>query len=269
MAEATPKAIELKVKHIKIISWNVNGLQGILKKGLSGKKEATCALSILDHMLAKEKPDILCLQEIRCSAEFEWKPLPYTYTCHCESKKGYSGTLLASSIEPKAVSYEIEGITEKEGRAITAEFDDFFLVNVYVPNTGSGRMRYRMEWEAKFRQHIAKLQATGKGVIVCGDLNVMPTDLDLNTRRDVPGSSQDEQEAFFQLLRERKLLDTFRALHSKAQKWSWTGGWKGARIDFFLIPTTWLPIVKVADILDYKGSDHKPVALVLEYSVPA
>lgn len=320
MAEAQSTSDEVvaesQVRRIKLISWNVNGLQGILKKSypdkiVSGETPAAKSLlkkrnlstselpslagkSPLETLLENEKPDILCLQEIRCSALFEWKPLPYTFASHCDRKTGYSGTLVTTSLKPLNVSYGMEGITDTEGRIITVEFEDFILVNEYVPNTGSGstRMAFRLEtWEPALRRHIATLQSrgfgssthperkgetqpssegkNGKGVIVVGDMNVAPTDLDVTIRRQIAGTTEGERNAFFQLLREQHLVDSFRAKHPRERKSSWVTSYgTGARLDFILIPSSWVAVTQIADILNYPGSDHRPIVLVLEYSVP-
>lgn len=150
-------------KPLKIISWNVNGLQGIIKKDIKGDKQTRPLITnCLSNLIKKEEPDILCLQEIRCSNKFQWNPSPlsglkYVYATYSENKKGYSGTLIASRFKPLNVHYGLDGIKEKEGRMITLEFNNYYLINIYTPNIGrtKARLNYRTKiWEPALLSYI-------------------------------------------------------------------------------------------------------------------
>lgn len=264
-------------KHVKIISWNINGLGGMLKKDVDGEKitKLNPKQSVLDVMVQKEQPDIICLQEIRCSGNTQWEPLTYTVADYDCTRKGSSGVLISSNLQPISQYIGLIDVDEKEGRAITLEFDEFFLLNLYSPNTGSGyhRMNYRIQvWEPAVKSHIASLQERGKYVIVCGDLNVVPQDIDYKTTKPIAGTSIDEKKAFASLLSEFGYIDTFRTLHPKLKQFSWgkpntrlSGTW-GARLDYFLTHKSWLPNIHRSGILNYIGSDHAPIVLEFEYT---
>lgn len=185
------------MKKIKMVSWNVNGLQAILKKTNKGKRELLKGkANALDYLVALENPDIICLQEIRCSQKFLWVPnaYPYIYANPCETKKGYSGTLIASKIAP------LQYFHDQDGRIMIMEFPDWYLVNLYAPNTMAGphRMNYRIHaWEPLVRLYINHIQASGKQVIICGDLNVIPTDDDMQAVGPIAGSSRRKEKPFF------------------------------------------------------------------------
>lgn len=257
----------------KILSWNVNGLRAVLKKGF------------LDF-LADEKPDVLCLQETKISSDlvdsFQFDNYPYAYW-NCAEKKGYSGTAILSKIEPLSVQYGL-GIDkhDKEGRVITAEFPDYFLVTVYTPNSQNHdenkrprRLDYRTkEWDLDFLSHVKALEAS-KPVVFCGDLNVAHTEIDLanpKTNRKNAGFT-DEERARFDAILEAGFIDSFRHLYPDAtERYSWWSyraaarqrniGW---RIDYFCVSPTIGERIARADILDQVlGSDHCPVLLELE-----
>jgi len=263
---------------IKLISWNINGLGGMLKKnplgGCMNAAEARIQANVLETLVRQEEPDILCLQEIRCTEKTQWMPMKYTYTNYNQtSRKGYSGVLVATHLAPLSVAYDLEGIEEKEGRVITVEFEDFFVVNCYSPNIGSRRLVYRVNvWEPALRRHIQRLQQR-KGIILCGDLNVVPTDLDMNLTKTIPGATEEERKAFHQLLDETHSTDSFRYLHPNTRQYTWGGLWmrqkgQGARLDFFIVPTSWAEagVINRSEMLDYRGSDHIPIVLGLAYS---
>lgn len=263
---------------IKLISWNINGLGGMLKKNVQGDcmnaAESRAQANVLETLVRQEEPDILCLQEIRCTNKTQWTPMKYTYTNYNQTtRKGYSGVLVSTRLEPLRVTYDLPGVEEMEGRVITVEFDDFFVVNCYSPNTGSRRMLYRINiWEPALRYHISRLQQR-KAVILCGDLNVVPTAVDMSLTKEIPGSSEEERKAFHQLLTETSMTDTFRYLHPEVRAYTWGSLWMrrkglGARLDFFLVPNSWLEagVVSKSEMLDYIGSDHIPIVLQLAYS---
>jgi len=249
---------------MKLISWNVNGIRACLNKGF---------LNSMDI----ESPDIICLQETKAHPDQVDLSLG-TYECFWNSaeKKGYSGTAIFSKIKPISV---INGIGKEEhdneGRVITAEFDDFFLVNVYVPNAKRGLLRldYRMNWEDDFRSYILRLEEK-KPVIVCGDLNVAHQEIDLanpSSNRMNPGFTDEERAKFSELLGSG-YIDTFRLFESGGGHYSWWSymfnarakniGW---RIDYWVVSEKLKKMVKSSKILPHViGSDHCPVVMELE-----
>ena len=250
---------------MKLVSWNVNGLRACLGKGF---------LDFCDIVDA----DVLCLQETKMrpeQAEFE---LPgYTRYWNSADKKGYSGTAVFTRREPISVTYDFgDDIHRHEGRVITAEFEGFYLVCCYTPNSQDGlkRVDYRMLWEDDLRAYLTELDKT-KPVILCGDLNVAREDIDLknpDTHHNNPGFSDQERGTLEELLG-AGFADSFRRLHPDARdRYSWWSfrtrarernvGW---RIDYFILSERLLPKVRTADILDeVLGSDHCPVLLDLE-----
>jgi len=257
----------------KLLSWNVNGLRAVLKKGF------------LDF-LQQEQPDVLCLQETKISDDlvsgFEFKNYPHVYW-NCAAKKGYSSTAILSKTEPLSVQYGL-GIEQhdNEGRVITAEFNDYFLVTVYTPNSQNHdenkrprRLDYRTtEWDVDFLAFVKKLEKT-KPVIFCGDLNVAHTKIDLanpKTNRKNAGFT-DEERARFDAILEAGFIDSFRHLYPDAtERYSWWSyraaarqrniGW---RIDYFCVSESLRDRIAEVDILDQvMGSDHCPVLLELK-----
>lgn len=251
---------------MKLISWNVNGLRAIMKKNFF-------------EFLEEEAPDILCLQETKMQ-EGQAEVLTDGYSQYwCSAvRKGYSGTLVISKKEPISVAYGI-GIQEhdQEGRVITAEYEKFYLVNVYVPNSKEElkRLDYRMVWEDEFRKYVKELEKT-KPVIICGDLNVAHKEIDLKnpkSNRRHAGFTDEERGKLTELL-DAGFIDTFRYFYpDKEQTYSWwsyrfnarknNSGW---RIDYFLTSEALAANLKDAKILDQVlGSDHCPVVLELEF----
>lgn len=250
---------------MKLISWNVNGLRACIKKGF------------MDFLQASD-PDIICLQETKMHEGQEEILTPgyHQYWCSAD-KKGYSGTLMLTKQEPISVSYGLGiDIHDHEGRAITAEFDDFYLVNFYVPNSQNElkRLDYRMQWEDDVRAYLKKLEER-KPVIVCGDLNVAATEIDLKnpkTNRKNAGFSDEERGKFAELLA-AGFTDTFRYFYPDLEGvyswWSYrfnarknNAGW---RIDYFLVSKALENILVDAEILtDVMGSDHCPVTLEIK-----
>ena len=255
-----------------IVTWNVNGIRALHGKNTEGKKITDKKEeSSFSAMLRQEKPNILCLQEMRCPETFRFSPLPYSYIYYSK-KKGQSGTLLASDQKPLSITCGIEGIKEEEGRIMTMEFDDFFIVNSYSPNSGRHRLDYRVKiWEPALRKHIIGLEGK-KEVILCGDLNCIPTDLDMSkSMKDCPGSTLEEKESFFELQVECNIIDVYRQVYPSSPGWTWhcplaasRGGKRGCRLDYFLTTLKILSRVKSINVLEkYKGSDHFPVRLDL------
>ena len=250
---------------MKLISWNVNGLRACMGTGFP-------------EFVEQAAPDVLCLQETKLQSGQLALELPgYRQYWNYAEKKGYSGTAIFSRWEPLAVTYGL-GLEQHdhEGRVITLEFDDFFLVTVYTPNAQEklARIDYRLQWESAFREFLTGLDAR-KPVVVCGDMNVAHQEIDLKNpgpNRGNAGFSDQEREAFGQLL-EAGFTDTFRLLHPDATgAYSWwsyrfharekNAGW---RIDYFLVSRRLEVRVKQADILaEVQGSDHCPVLLELD-----
>ena len=247
---------------MKLISWNVNGIRACLRKGFN------------DFFTAIDA-DIFCIQETKMQeGQIE---LPYEgYTSYFNSamKKGYSGTAVFTRHKPLQVLYGMNREEhDQEGRVITLEFDRFFLVNVYTPNSQRGLLRldYRMRWEDVFRQFLAQLDKS-KPIIVCGDMNVAHQEIDIKN----PKSNQrnagftDEERGKMSELLEGGLLDTFRYLYpDKRDAYTWwsyitnarvrNAGW---RIDYFLVSSRLKDEIREASIYpEIEGSDHCPVGL--------
>ena len=249
---------------MKLISWNVNGLRAVLKKNFL-------------EFLATEQPDILCLQETKCTPEQVEQLWPATYTTYWNSaeKKGYSGTAIFTRQRPLQVTPHI-GVAEhdREGRVLTAEYPDFYLVNVYVPNSQRelARLPYRQQWDIDFLKYLRQLDRK-KPVIVCGDLNVAHTELDLaNPRANIHnhGFTAEERQGFSNFV-SAGFVDTFREFEKSGGHYSWWSPMGGARsrnvgwrIDYFLLAERLRPRLKKAWIRpDITGSDHCPVGIEL------
>ncbi len=250
---------------MRLISWNVNGLRAVVGKNF---REVFQSLDA----------DFFCLQETKMQAgQLELEFPGYQSWWNYAEKKGYSGTAIFSKHHPLSVTYGI-GIEEHdhEGRVITLEMENFFLVCVYTPNSQDGlrRLDYRMRWEDDFRAYLQKLDEI-KPVIVCGDMNVAHEEIDLKnpkTNRMNAGFTDEERSQMTTLLN-AGFADTFRHLHPTQEGiYSWWSyrfhareknvGW---RIDYFLTSQRLLPQVSEANILtDIMGSDHCPVELVLQ-----
>ena len=250
---------------MKLITWNVNGLRACLGKGF------------LDFFNAMDA-DAFCLQETKLQPHQIELELPgYHIYWNSAQKKGYSGTALITRIEPLAVTYGL-GIPEHdtEGRVITAEYEEFYLVCCYTPNAQEGlaRIDYRMDWEDAFRAWLMELDGK-KPVVLCGDLNVAHQEIDLKnpkSNRGNAGFSDQEREKMTTLL-QSGFADSFRALYpDKTGAYTWwsyrfnarknNAGW---RIDYFIVSERLMPRVKDQIIhADVTGSDHCPVELVLD-----
>ena len=250
---------------MKFISWNVNGLRAVFGKGFP---------EIIQGLDA----DFVCLQETKMQAGQLEADLPsyHTYWNYAE-KKGYSGTAIYTRHEPLSVSYGI-GIDhhDTEGRVITLEYTDFYLVTVYVPNSQDDlrRLGYRMTWEDDFRAYLVELDKK-KPVIVCGDLNVAHQEIDLKNPKSNKRNAgfTDEERGKFQELLDAGFIDTFRYFHPDQRDiyswWSYrfrarerNSGW---RIDYFVTSQRLEPQLASAKIhTEIFGSDHCPVELVLK-----
>ena len=249
---------------MKLISWNVNGLRACMNKGF-------------EDFLRASEADMFCLQETKMQREqADFVFAGYEEYWNSAEKKGYSGTAIFSKQAPLNVTYGL-GIEEhdKEGRVITAEYENFYLVTVYTPNSQRelARLDYRMQWEDVFRAYLLELDKK-KPVIVCGDLNVAAEEIDLKnpkTNRKNAGFT-DEERAKFRELKAAGFVDTFRHLHPEEVKYSWwsymfkarekNAGW---RIDYFVVSERIADKVQAAEIHnEIFGSDHCPVSIVID-----
>ncbi len=250
---------------MKLISWNVNGIRACVNKGFNE------IFNVLDA-------DIFCIQETKCQPEqIELNFEGYKSYWYSAEKKGYSGTAIFTKKEPINVKYGI-GIEEhdKEGRVITLEFETFYMVNIYTPNSKREleRLDYRQIWEDEIRKYLLKLNKT-KPVIMCGDLNVAHKEIDLKnpkSNRGNAGFTNEERDKMTKLL-EVGFVDTFRFLYpDKTDSYSWWSymgkareknvGW---RIDYFIVSEDMKDKIKEAMIYpEVMGSDHCPVGLIIE-----
>ena len=249
---------------MKLISWNVNGLRACVGKGFLD----FCALA---------DADVYCLQETKLQAGQLEMDLPgYHQYWNYADKKGYSGTAIFTKEEPLSVTYGFgDDLHRHEGRVITAEYPDFYLVCCYTPNAQDGlkRIDYRMLWEDDFREYLRELDGK-KPVVLCGDLNVAHQEIDLKNpgpNRGNAGFSDQERGKMTELL-EAGFVDTFRYLYpDKTGAYSWwsyrfnarknNAGW---RIDYFIVSRRLAEKIAGADIYsEIQGSDHCPVALTL------
>lgn len=251
---------------MKLISWNVNGLRACMKKGF-------------EEYFKEVDADIFCVQETKLQeGQIDFQPEGYECYWNYAEKKGYSGTAVFTKKKPLEVVYGI-GIDEHdhEGRVITLEYEDFYFVTVYTPNSQSelARLPYRMQWEDAFRDYLKELDAH-KPIILCGDLNVAHTEIDLKnpkTNKKNAGFTQEERDKFTELL-DAGFVDSFRYFYpDKTEAYSWwsyrfkarekDAGW---RIDYFVVSDRIKEQMK--DALIYKevmGSDHCPVGLEIEF----
>lgn len=249
---------------MKFISWNVNGFRACLNKGF-------------EDFFTRQNADFVCIQETKMQpGQAEFNPDGYYQYWYSAEKKGYSGTAIFAKHEPISVWYGLD--IEKhdhEGRAITLEYEDFYLLCVYTPNAQREltRLEYRMEWEDALRDYIKSLDTT-KPVIYCGDLNVAHEEIDLKnpkTNHHSAGFTDEERGKFTELLNEG-FSDTFRTLYPDKVEYSWWSymfhareknvGW---RIDYFVVSDRLMPKVKDSFILtEIMGSDHCPVGIEVE-----
>ena len=249
---------------MKLISWNVNGLRACMKKGFA------------DFFL-KEDADIFAIQETKMQLDQLEDGMcfdGYHLYMNSAERKGYSGTLVYTKKEPISVEYNLKDEGCDEGRVITLEYEDFYFVCAYVPNSKDGLLRldFRMQWEDRLRKHLMKLDKK-KPVIYTGDLNVAHNEIDLKHPEDnhfSAGFSDQEREKFTVLL-ESGFIDTYRNLYPESEKYSWWSyrararernvGW---RIDYFVVSERIFDKVKDSLIYDeIEGSDHCPVGLIL------
>ena len=250
---------------MKLISWNVNGIRACLNKGF-------------EEFFKQINADIFCIQETKCQIDqVDLKFDGYFSYWNSAEKKGYSGTAIFTKKKPKSVAYGI-GIEEhdKEGRVITLEFEDFYMVNIYTPNSKREleRLEYRQIWEDEIRKYLLELN-NKKPVIMCGDLNVAHEEIDLKnpkTNRHNAGFTDEERSKMTELLNSG-FTDTFRFLYPTRENayswWSYMGhsreknvGW---RIDYFIVSNCISKNIKEAEIYNnILGSDHCPIGLEIK-----
>ena len=249
---------------MKLISWNVNGIRSVLKKGFPAFVE-------------KENPDILGLQEIKANqnqVDLTLPQYPYHFW-NSAVKPGYSGTAIFSKVKPLSVSHGDTIIENNEGRVLTLEFPTYYLVNVYTPNAQREltRLAYRQEWDKKFLAYLKTLE-TKKPVIFCGDLNVAHTEIDLahpKTNVRNAGFTPEERAGFSKIINSG-FIDSFREFNKNPHHYTWWSymfnarakniGW---RIDYFCVSKSLQPQLKDSFIMPHiLGSDHCPVGMVLK-----
>ncbi|GEK33164.1 exodeoxyribonuclease III [Kurthia sibirica] len=249
---------------MKIVSWNVNGIRAAVKKGF------------MDYFNSVDA-DFFCIQESKCQAgQIDLEMPGYYQYWNYAQKKGYSGTAIFTKHEPLAVKYGVgDQDTEEEGRIITLEYHDFFLVTVYTPNTKRdlSRLEYRLQWEDELKAYLKQLDSE-KPVIYCGDLNVAHEEIDLKNPRSNIGNAgfTDEERGRMTRLLKAGFIDTFRHINPDvAERYSWWSymskvrerniGW---RIDYIIVSQALSDKIVAVDIHDHVlGSDHCPVYLEL------
>jgi exodeoxyribonuclease-3 len=249
---------------VKMVSWNVNGIRAIIKKGFHQSVEQL-------------NPDVICLQEVKAE-EGQVEPSEgYRWYWHSAEKKGYSGTCIATKVAPLNVSRGLSSSDiDKEGRVITMEFPSYYLVNVYTPNSQRGLLRldFRTKvWDTAFLLHLKNLEKT-KPVIFCGDLNVAHKEIDIaNPKSNVKnaGFTPEERQSFSNILNSG-FLDSFRIFNKEPGWYSWWTyrhnarekniGW---RLDYFCLSEKLRPMIKNAEIhKQFHGSDHCPVSIDID-----
>ena len=246
---------------MRLVSWNVAGIRACIKKGLP-------------DFLAKIDADVFCMQEVKAEMnQIDFHPEGYKEYLYPAKRKGYSGTMIYSKTEPLSIQYGYgESEYDDEGRSITVEFKDFYLVTTYVPNVKRdlSRLESRMHFEDTFKAYLKKLEEK-KPVILCGDLNVAHNEIDIYNARANRGHAgfTDEERAKFTDLLASGFVDTFRKLHPDTVRYSWWSyighardnniGW---RLDYFVVSESLFPKVKESYIYDdVFGSDHCPIGL--------
>ena len=259
---------------MKIYSWNVNGLRAVIRKGALAK------------FIAEEQPDILCLQETKAKQGQAEVDLPeYEEIWNSAERPGYAGTAIFTKIKPLSVRNNLPtevmmkdefGDPLTEGRVLTAEFEGFYLVNVYTPNSKNELERLGLrekKWDPEFLQYLRGLEKT-KPVVVCGDFNAAHEEIDIarpKTNHHSAGFTDEERRGITNMIN-AGLVDTFRTLNPDAVRYTWWSHWGharennvGWRIDYFFVSKVLMPKLKSAEIYeDVYGSDHCPVSIELE-----
>ena len=255
---------------MRIISFNVNGIRSMATKSKSGEKDCILENNVINTLIQEQNPDILCLQEIKCSRDIDLacykKFFPYIYANFSTIKKGYSGTAILCKEKPISVVTEFgSSDIHKEGRLIIAEFSKYYVINVYTPNSKDelARLGERLKWDRMFETILQKLN---KPIVICGDLNCALEDIDIHNPKvhhKSAGFSDDERKSLKETIKNINVVDTFRYKNPEVIKYSYWSNFhqsraknRGWRIDYILSNLE----VKEADILtEYFGSDHCPV----------
>lgn len=249
---------------MKFISWNTNGIRACKEKGF-------------DKFFDEEDADFFCVQETKMQeGQADLSKKGYHLFMSSAERKGYSGTLIYAKQEPILATYGIDGKYNDEGRVITLEYKDFYLVNAYVPNSGEGlkRLDYRMQFEKDMRKYLISL-SKNKIVVYCGDLNVAHNEIDIKNAKSNEknsGFTKEEREKMTELL-DAGFVDTFRYLYPNKVEYSWwsyrfnaranNAGW---RIDYFLISADAKSKLRDSKIYTkIEGSDHAPVCLEMDF----
>ena len=255
---------------MKIISWNINGFRAVLDKNKDGKR-GTKDKHVIQEIIDQYNPDVLCLQETKCPADFDSKlPFEYSKILASQTKKGYSGVAIYSKTQPIKILDDFP--YNEEGRVLVFEFEKLYVLNTYTPNSKPdlSRLGYRTEtWEKAIRKYINQLQKD-KPVVYVSDFNVAASELDIHTAKGherAHGFTIEERTAFADLLRECNMVDSWRHMHPGEKKYSWYSNFaqsrernKGWRIDGAVISSALVKKVTNTDILSsYKGSDHVPI----------
>ena len=260
--------------NMKIYSWNVNGLRAVIRKGALAK------------FIAEEQPDILCLQETKAKQGQAEVDLPeYEEIWNSAERPGYAGTAIFTKIKPLLVRNNLPtevamrdefGDPLTEGRVLTAEFEKFYLVNVYTPNSKNELERLGLrekKWDPEFLRYLKELEKT-KPVIVCGDFNAAHEEIDIarpKTNHHSAGFTNEERQGITNMIN-AGLIDTFRKLNPDAVRYTWWSHWGharennvGWRIDYFFVSQALMSKLKSAEIYEgVYGSDHCPVSIELE-----
>ena len=260
---------------MRIFSWNVNGLRAVLNKGA------------LQEFITKEQPDILCLQETKAKPGQAEVDLPeYEEIWNSAERAGYSGTAIFTKVKPISIRTNLPtdvifadefGDPLNEGRVLTAEFENFYLVDVYTPNSKNALERLSLrekKWDPEFLRYLKTLEET-KPVVVCGDFNAAHEEIDIarpKTNHHSAGFTDEERQGITNLLR-AGLIDTFRFLHPDSVRYTWWSHWGqarannvGWRIDYFFISKVLKKKLRSAEIYEnVMGSDHCPISIDLEF----
>ena len=259
---------------LKIFSWNVNGLRAVIRKGALG------------GFIEKYQPDILCLQETKAKQGQAEIDLPeYEELWNSAERPGYAGTAIFTKIKPLSVRNDLPTEMEfadgfgdplTEGRVLTAEFEEFFLVDVYTPNSKNELERLGLrekKWDPEFLRYLKELEKT-KPVVVCGDFNAAHEEIDIarpKTNHHSAGFTDEERQGITNMIN-AGLIDTFRKLNPESVRYTWWSHWGharennvGWRIDYFFVSDSLLPKLKSAEIYEHVlGSDHCPISIELE-----
>lgn len=265
---------------MKIITLNVAGIRAILSKNKQGKRE-TDDPNVIEALIKEQTPDIIALQETKCpenlNTKLDLNIYPFQKIIASQTRKGYSGVGIFSKIQPLKVLDNFPLEHNEEGRVLALEFEKFYLINAYVPNSKAdlSRLEYRItKWEPTMREYINKLQET-KPVIYVADLNVAPTEIDIYKAKGherTAGFTIEERTEYPKLITECKLIDTYRHLYPEKREYTYFSNFAksrernaGWRIDMALVSNKIKNKIKEVNILkDYHGSDHVPVVLEID-----